>query len=215
LVRHGETAWNREERWQGHTDVGLNEEGLRQAKLVAERIRAEQGSAIEAVYTSPLARAARTAEIIAGALRLTPLEDARLQEMDIGAWSGLTTAEVVARFADEWNRIRAGEDLPRGGGGETFAAFQARVVRGLEGLIRGPGPSKIVVVTHGGPIRALLLHWRRLPPSRLREVERIANASLTEVVLGGDGGPLLCRVNDTRHLRAGGEEEDGLGPRRE
>lgn len=197
LVRHGETIWNQENRWQGQADIPLSEVGIEQTQSLALRLRKE-GNPIAAVYASPLARALHTAEIIAEALGLHSLPAPLWREMNIGVWSGLTTAEVVARHAEEWERLRAGEDLPRGGG-ETFAQFQERILQGAELLAKKHAEERVVVVTHGGPIRAFLLHCRGLPVSRFREVEKIGNASLTEVVFKR-GEARVHRVNDMAHL---------------
>ena len=115
-------------------------------------------------------------------------------EMNIGVWSELTTEEVIARHTEDWKRIRAGEDLPRGGG-ETMAQFHERVLHGTKLLAEKHSGERVAVVTHGGPIRALLLHCRGMPVSRYREVDKINNASLTEVVLQ-KGKSIVHRVND-------------------
>ncbi|MFQ5851005.1 MAG: histidine phosphatase family protein [Candidatus Binatia bacterium] len=197
LLRHGETTWNQEKRWQGQADVPLSEAGIEQARSLALQLRKE-GNPIAAVHSSPLSRALHTAGIIADALGLRPFSDPFWCEMNIGVWSGLTTEEVIARHTKDWERIRAGEDLPRGGG-ETMAQFHKRVVRGAELLAEKHTGERVAVVTHGGPIRALLLHCRGLPPNRYREVEKIGNASLTEVVFQ-KGKAIIHRVNDMAHL---------------
>jgi len=88
--------------------------------------------------------------------------DSGWREMNIGVWSGLTTAEVIERHAVEWERLRAGEDLPRGGG-ETFAQFQERIIQSARRLAQRHIGEQIVIVTHGGVVRAFLLHCRNLP----------------------------------------------------
>jgi broad specificity phosphatase PhoE len=199
LIRHGETIWNQENRWQGQADIPLSEAGVEQARSLALRLR-QEGNPIAAVYASPLSRALRTAEIIAEALGLQSFPAPLWCEMNIGVWSGLTTAEVIARHAKEWEQLRAGEDLPRGGG-ETFAQFQQRIFQGAELLAEKHIGERVVVVTHGGPIRTFLLHCRGLPVARFREVEKIGNASLTEVVWQR-GKAIIHRVNDMAHLEA-------------
>ncbi len=197
LVRHGETVWNQEERWQGRVDIPLSPVGVKQARSLALRLCGE-GDPIAAVYTSPLSRAWHTAQVIARVLSLPLFPDPLWCEMDIGVWSGLTLAEIKARYAQDWQRLRAGEDLPRGGG-ETFAEFQGRILRGAKLLAeKHPGQS-VIIVTHGGPIRAFLLYCRGLPVQRFREVEKIANASLTEVLFGREGATVV-RVSDVAHL---------------
>ena len=197
LVRHGETIWNQENRWQGQADIPLGEVGVEQARSLALRLRKERNP-IAAVYSSPLVRALRTAEIIAEVLGLQSFLAPLWCEMNIGVWSGLTTAEVIARHAEDWERLRAGEDLPRGGG-ETFAQFQGRILQGAGLVAEKHAGERVVVVTHGGPIRAFLLHCRGLPVSRFREVEKIGNASFTEVVFQ-KGEAMIHQVNDMAHL---------------
>ncbi|MEW6300878.1 MAG: histidine phosphatase family protein [Thermodesulfobacteriota bacterium] len=198
LVRHGETVWNQENRWQGHADVPLSEVGREQARRLARRLRAE-GRRVRAIYASDLQRALQTAEILGEALSVPPIPEVGWREMDIGTWSGLTTAEVVARYAAEWERLRAGEDLPRGGG-ETFAQFQGRIVRCVRHLIDRHAGEQVVVVTHGGAVRALLLHCRGLDVSRFRQIDKIGNTGISEVTFAATGEAVIHSVNDTNHL---------------
>jgi broad specificity phosphatase PhoE len=119
--------------------------------------------------------------------------------MDIGVWSGLTTAEVIARHSVEWERLRAGEDLPRGGG-ETFAQFQSRLVRGAWRLLEKHAGEDVAIVTHGGAVRAFLLSCRKLPMSQFREIAKIGNTGLSEVTIFAEGEAVIHAVNDIRHL---------------
>jgi broad specificity phosphatase PhoE len=198
LVRHGETTWNQENRWQGQADVPLSETGCVQARRLAQRLLAE-GRQIQAMYTSDLSRAAQTADILGAVLGMRPVSELAWREMDIGVWSGLTTAEVIARHTAEWERIRAGEDLPRGGG-ETFTQFQSRLVRGAARLLEQHAGEDVAVVTHGGAVRAFLLACRKLPMSQFRTVDKIGNTGLSEVTIFANGEAVIHAVNDTRHL---------------
>ncbi len=198
LVRHGETTWNQENRWQGQADVPLSETGRAQARRLAQRLLAE-GRQLRAMYTSDLSRASQTAEILGAALGMRPAADLAWRELDIGVWSGLTTAEVIARHAAEWERIRAGEDLPRGGG-ETFAQFQSRLVRGATRLLEQHAGDDVAVVTHGGAVRAFLLACRKLPMNQFRSVDKIGNTGLSEVTIFANGDAVIHSVNDTSHL---------------
>src|SRR6266850_1318463 len=98
LVRHGETAWNQENRWQGQADVPLSDPGRAQARLLAQRLLADRRQ-VHAIYASDLSRAFETAEILSETLRISPNPDSGWREMNIGAWSGLTTGEVIERHA--------------------------------------------------------------------------------------------------------------------
>jgi len=198
LIRHGETMWNQENRWQRQADVPLSETGRAQARRLAERLRAE-GRQVRAIYASDLSRAFHTAEILGEVLGVAPTPDVEWREMDIGVWSGLTTAEVIAHHAAEWERLRAGEDLPRGGG-ETFAQFQGRLLRSAERIRANHGGEQVVIVTHGGAVRAFLLHCRGLEISQFRQIDKIGNTGLSEVTLTSNGQAVIHAVNDISHL---------------
>jgi broad specificity phosphatase PhoE len=155
LVRHGETDWNRDRRWQGHADTPLNERGRAQARGVAAELADED---VAAVYASDLARARETADIIASRLRRTVEVDARLREVDVGGWSGLTLREIESRFPDDVERWLAGDPTHAFDGGESYAAMGARVLGAINDIAARHPDDQVVVVLHGGPIRSLLAH---------------------------------------------------------
>ena len=198
LVRHGETVWNQENRWQGQADTPLSQTGYDQARQHAQRFRNEERR-IQAIYTSDLSRARDTADILGQVLGVTPLETAAWREMDIGTWSGLTTSEVATRHAEEWARLRQGEDLPRGGG-ETFAQFQGRLLQSSQRLVRDHRGEQIIVVTHGGAVRALLLHCRGLDMNQFGQIEKIGNTGVSEVSLFPNGETEIHSINSIVHL---------------
>jgi probable phosphoglycerate mutase len=198
LVRHGETVWNQENRWQGQADVPLSASGQTQAQRLAQRFLTERRQ-VHAIYSSDLSRAFQTAEILGASLGMPPLPEQGWREMDIGRWSGLTTAEVATRYAEEWERLRAGEDLPRGGG-ETFAQFQGRLVHAVQRLFVQHAGQRVMIVSHGGAVRAFLLHCRGLAMNQFRHIEKIGNTGLSEVSIFADGRAVIHSVNDTNHL---------------
>jgi broad specificity phosphatase PhoE len=168
VVRHGRTAYNHEDRWQGQLDVPLDEVGRHQAALMGPQVGSMDPVAI---VSSDLSRALETAAEVTKTTGLTIAEDQRLREINAGQWQGLTGAEVRARFPGETERIRAGEDIPRGIDGETWSELGERVAAALADFSstlpeRGVG----VAVTHGAAARAgigVLLglpfeHWRIL-----------------------------------------------------
>ncbi|HMI28342.1 MAG TPA: histidine phosphatase family protein [Gaiellaceae bacterium] len=150
LVRHGETDWNRDGRWQGHSDTQLNDAGRAQARRVA----GELGD-VDVIYSSDLARARETAKIIAAQLGDIEVNvDNRLRERSFGAWEGRTGPEIEADFAEQHARWRAG-DGAGADDAEAFEAFGDRVRDFLEDVLaRHPGET-VVVVAHGGPIRVI------------------------------------------------------------
>jgi probable phosphoglycerate mutase len=197
LIRHGETLWNRNRRWQGHADVPLSVEGVSQAVRLATLLRREHPS-IRAVYSSDLRRAMDTARELARELGTALVVDPRWREIDVGRWTGFCSDEIRERFADEWRRIAAGEDLPRGGG-ETFAAFSARILRALDGLHGRHEGQLVAVVTHGGAIRTALLHVLGLPWNRFRDIEVVANTAVREL-RWCNGAWRIAPRNHTAHL---------------
>jgi broad specificity phosphatase PhoE len=136
LVRHGETDWNAAGRLQGHTDRPLNDYGRRQAVELADRLAAED---VSAVYASDLARARETAEIVGTRLGLDVVVDTDLRERNWGTWEGLTPGQRDAVVFE----------------GETPAEHGVRIMRAVERIAeRHPG-ERVVVVTHGGSMRRL------------------------------------------------------------
>ena len=135
LVRHGETDWNAEGRLQGHTDRPLSDYGRRQARRLAEELEGEE---LEAIYSSDLARARETAEIVGERLGLPTMFDPDLREKDWGTWEGL---DAVERDRVEFV-------------GESTEAHQERMLRALRRISeRHPGDGRVLVVTHGGSMR--------------------------------------------------------------
>ena len=144
LARHGETEWNRVGRWQGHADPPLNDAGRRQAEELAEELI---GDGVAAVYSSDLRRASETAHLVAERLGLPVVEDRDLREIDVGSWSGLTRAEIEERFPDGTRPD-----------GETREQLTDRVVSAVERIADAHPGENVLVVTHGGAIRALRRH---------------------------------------------------------
>ena len=141
LARHGETDWNVEGRWQGWSDPPLNENGRAQARELAEQLRS---TPFDAVYSSDLLRAHETAEIVAEPHGVPVIADAGLREIDVGSWSGLTRPELAARFPNG--------DRPDG---ETREQHRDRVHEAVERIARANLGRLVLIVTHGGTMRAL------------------------------------------------------------
>jgi len=149
LVRHGETDWNRERRFQGHADTPLNDSGRRQAGELAALLRSD---GLSAVYTSPLRRAKETASVVAAELGLDAHELEELREIDVGDWQGLTIDEVRTRYPEQLD-VAWRSGWPNG---ETHEELSARVLPALLELDRRHGGEHVLGVTHAGPIRVAL-----------------------------------------------------------
>ncbi len=194
IIRHGETNWNHEKRWQGQLDPPLNERGLQQAQMLARYL---QTHPITAIYTSDLQRAYVTAETIGSALDLRPQTDPRLREMHLGVLQGLTIGEIQARYAHELTSLRDDWLDHRIEGGENRHMVQTRAYALFEEVAaREPGP-EVVLVAHGGVVRVLL--HRLFPGSAAAKQTPIENTSLTTVVRD-NGDWQLERLGETPHL---------------
>ena len=147
LVRHGETDWNFERRVQGHTDRPLNETGRAQARALAAELADEE---FDAVYSSDLARAYETARILAEARDLDVTVVPDLRERDFGTWEGLTDTEIEQRFPD----ARRGH----WGDAETPEEMRERILGALARIADAHPGGRVLVVGHGGPVRAILRH---------------------------------------------------------
>ena len=147
LARHGETDWNLERRVQGHSDRPLNDTGRRQAEALAEALAGER---LDAVYSSDLVRAHETARIVAArhSLDVTVVPD--LREKNFGTWEGLTDREIGLRFPESRNGPW--------GDGETSEELSARVVAALRRIADAHAGQSVLVVSHGGALRAVLRH---------------------------------------------------------
>jgi broad specificity phosphatase PhoE len=149
LARHGETDWNAERRWQGHSDPPLNERGREQARELAAAL-----DGVDVIYASDLARARETAEILAVRLGLDVQLDPRLRERYFGAWEGKTWDELEERSAGELQRWRAG-DTHGPDDAEPYEDFSRRVESFLEDVLERHPAEHVLVVGHGGSIRAI------------------------------------------------------------
>ena len=194
VVRHGETDWNRQGRWQGQGGPGLNETGREQAARVAARLARLR---IDAVYTSDLERAEQTAAIIGRAIGHTPRREHGLREVDNGDWRGLTRAQVRERDPDGYRRWLRGESAWHGG--ETYDQMHARVIATLERLLAAHSRGRIVLVSHGGAVRAIVAHAAGLPGHDRVHIDGAQNCSLTTVTTVRRALRLVA-FNDTGHL---------------
>jgi probable phosphoglycerate mutase len=172
LARHGETDWNVPPvRVMGSRDVPLNARGREQARELA-RQAADEG--VRALWTSDLARAHQTAEIVGEALGLEPRADGRLAESRRGSWEGRRLEDIEREEPEAWAAWRAGGDGFRFPGGESLGEHRDRVVAALAEVARGPLPA--LVVCHGGSIRAAVAdrHPRGLDAYQELEVPNVA-----------------------------------------
>ena len=180
LVRHGETDWNRDGRWQGHSDTHLNDAGREQAARLAAEL-----DGVDVIYSSDLARARETAEIVAERVELPVHVDERLRERSFGAWEGKTGPEIETEFASAHAQWRAGG--PGADDAEPFAAFAARVESFLAEVLERHPDETVLIVAHGGSIRVMHARAKGLDYVRdHRLIPGVANCSVARYA-GQDG----------------------------
>lgn len=195
LIRHGETEWNVQKRWQGIADVPLNEVGERQAMLLAEYMR--ENHTLHSIYCSDLTRARKTAEAIGKLTGVTPISDPRLREFNVGVFQGHTGPELELSYPQELASYRAGSMeylIPQG---ESRLLVQERAYDAWQDII-GKTTGNVAFVAHGGWIALLL---PRIFPELLTKggVKQIHNTSITTLIETENGWKLES-VSVTPHL---------------
>ncbi len=192
LIRHGSTDLLGRVLYGRMEGVHLNDEGSRQAQLLAQRL--QQRYRISEVISSPLERALETARFIADAQRLNVSIDEGINEIDFGSWMGKSFSELLG--SDEWkkyNELRSTANPPHG---ELMTQVQTRAWGTLERILmrhQQVPEATVAVVTHGDVVRALLILLLGMPLDHIHRLE-VAPASLTEVLLG-PGQPRVVTIN--------------------
>jgi broad specificity phosphatase PhoE len=178
LARHGETEWNRTDRWQGFTGPPLNDQGRQQAERLARSLCVS----VDAIYSSDTTRVQETACILASRLDLPVIEDVRLREVNFGEWEGLTREEISERYSDAFDRWHTFTEAPPGG--ETDTAMAARVLEALREIAARHEGERVLVVTSGGPIRAVQAHVADIKQAAARQkLTRVDNCAVVEILL--------------------------------
>jgi broad specificity phosphatase PhoE/ribonuclease HI len=200
LLRHGETPLSVERRFAGRGDAPLTATGRRQAAAAAKRLAARGG--IDAIISSPLQRARRTAELAAEATGAPLTVDEDLAETDFGELEGLTFAEASQRWPDETTAWLGSADVAPPGG-ESLATVARRVLGALDRLLAAHPRGTVVLVSHVTPIKTLACRAMLAPPATMFRIH-LDVASLCEVHWYPDGPAMVRSLNDTSHLRARG-----------
>jgi len=187
LVRHGETEWNLQRRVQGRFDSPLTERGVAQAHAIGELVRRLPDAAVARIVASPLGRARRTAEIIAGHLGARLIIDDRLREISVGSWDGLTYRDIEMCSPGVFDGDGRHEWYFRAPDGDTYEAFTARIA---EWLAEAAGARLLIAVTHGIVSRVARGLYARLPrataltlPVPQDKIFRLAGGAVEEIAV--------------------------------
>lgn len=179
LVRHGETDWNRSGQIMGERPVPLNRHGVAQAQRLAEALK---GRTVEALYSSPVARALQTADILSAALHVPVTVEGGLTEVGVGQWEGLYWKDLTDEIMRRNFYARPQEARPPGG--ETLQEVQRRAVAAVERAVAGVEGGSLLLVSHADVLRAILAHYLRIDLPTTRQM-RIDHASLSALEVDG------------------------------
>lgn len=214
LLRHGQTSWNRQKRFQGQLDVPLDEAGLRQAEAAA--IALHRVERPQVIVTSDLERAARTAEALGRRAGLPVTPDRDLREAHAGRWQGMTHAEILATDADLLRQWRTEVDVRPGGDGETRTEVGARVADAIQRHVSVLPPESVAVfVTHGGAARAAVGHLLGFPANQWHSLGVMGNCGWAALELDGGGAWRLEAYNTTVLTPESSSPADPGGPVRD
>lgn len=194
LWRHGRTEWNAQQRFQGQTDIPLDEVGIEQARSAAQFL---QYLAPNAIVASDLQRAAATARTLADLVDLPVTTDIRFRETFAGEWEGLERLTLVEQYGEALLRWSA-DSTVRPGGGESRIEVAERMVAGIhDALVAIPEGGTLVVATHGGAARAAIGALLELPTENWGALGVMSNCSWS--ILREDVSPLGPRWRLTEY----------------
>ncbi len=206
LIRHGETAWNRERRMQGHIDIPLNEAGLRQARALGVALAAERP---DAIWSSDLQRARDTAKAIANVHQMPVQYSEALRERCYGAFEGMTYQDIGKRYPIEMKQWQARDEHARFPAGdreaETLHEFHQRCMTAVTSIASTHHGQKLVIVAHGGVLDCLYRAATGMPLNVERHFS-IVNAAINRLHWNGEQLSLR-QWGDDAHLTAAGLDE--------
>jgi len=201
LVRHGQTAWNKEEIFRGRTDVPLDETGLKQAELAGQYFK---GMEIHAIYSSPLSRAWQTAQKIAQIqnLKVDPLEG--ILDMSFGDWEGHAHQEIRKMDNETYRQWVESPHLVKLPGGESLDDVRGRAMAALEKVLRKHSEKTIVLVSHRVVCKVMICAILGLDNSHFWQIAQDTTA--INLIQYKKGKYILSLMNETCHLKALKEE---------
>jgi len=206
LIRHGETPANIEQRWQGHADWPLTDNGEAQARNLATTL-----PPLTAIYSSPLQRAHDTALAVGRAQGTSVSVVDALKEIGFGAWENMTRAEIEASDPGAIEQLRGGVDIVRGGNGETFTGVRDRMTDALRAIVAAHPGETVGVVSHGGASRAYLTGVLGVAFEDRNRLRSLGNTAYGRIAYG-PRGPRMAAWNAAPHLEAFVARPDATTP---
>lgn len=195
IVRHGQTLWNLERKYQGHSDIALTDNGLRQAEAVAARLATEK---IDAVYASDLSRAFKTAQCIAAKHNLPVSLVPALREIKFGDWEGLTYEQITAQWPGMLGKLWSTPDELQIPGGESFQQLKERAYAAVEKIVADHPEQTVAIVAHGGTIGTILCAMLDIHLNHVWSIRQDNTA--VNIIEYYEGRPTITLLNCVRHL---------------
>ena len=196
FVRHGQTEWNVNGRYQGQSDVALSAAGVDQAEKLAANFPVAH---IDAIYSSDLIRARVTAETVAKRFALEVNLEPAFRELSFGDWEGLTYEQIVASWPDAMKNFLAHPDILNIPHGESFPEVQQRAMSRLQELIQKHEGQTIMIAAHGAVLRTMLTAALHMPLQYLWSIRQF-NTAVNIVRYDAEGNPTVELLNSTAHL---------------
>lgn len=200
IVRHGETEWNKLGKYQGITDVPLNENGIAQAKACGQALSHIQ---FDRILSSDLSRAVVTAEAIRGSQDIPIIQDERLRELNFGDWEALLFTEIEQRWPGLIDEMYRNPHIVKVPNGESFKDLQDRAWAGVEEFIHENDKEEtLLIACHGGTIRTILCKLLHISISHCWNFSQ-GNTAINRVFYNGmnEGDHnILNLLNDTAHV---------------
>lgn len=197
LTRHGQTEWNLQARMQGHLDSPLTELGIQQAKQLRKALAETH---IDKAYSSDKPRALNTAEIVLADRDISVKTSKGLREISLGDWDGMTRQQIQRQFPEHFHAFWKEPHLYEPITGESAHCMQKRVVKAVEKIVAENENKNILIVTHAGALKALMLHFESKQLSELWSEPHIFPASLS-VVKCENGKRKIEKYGDTSHYK--------------
>lgn len=196
LVRHGETEWNRQFRFQGCKDIELSNEGKEQALFLKLRFNGN----FDIIYTSPLKRALETANIISNEFGFEPIILNDIREINFGKWEGLTIKEIAENYPEEFKVWKTDKDeAPMCEGDLSLRNASIRAKQAIIDVVKQNKNKTVVIVAHGGIIKAGMLGIFELDMCMYHKMV-LGNTAIVQIDFNEDLEPKLVKFNDTSHL---------------
>lgn len=195
FTRHGETLWNLEHRFQGWKDSELTDIGVKRAELLGKRLEEVK---IDKIFTSPIKRAKRTAELIRGNKDIEVIEVEGLKEISFGKWEGMTTEEINAceEYIEELDNLFNRPYSYKSFEGENIKDFTKRLYKAVEDIVNDNGDKDILIVTHGMCVRYLIAYFKNeLEESQIVDFPIFHQASYNEVQWNGNNFEVITLNN--------------------